>query len=106
MRIQELVRAARKTRGLSQREAAARAGVPQSTIARIELGAIEPRADTVERVLTALGHDLTMDARAGEGIDRTLIQHFLQMSPQERIAYGAAAGMAVQRLNELVRGQR
>lgn len=46
--------------GLSQRELARRAGVPQSTVGRIEAGLLDPRIGTVERLLRACGMDLAV----------------------------------------------
>ena len=51
----DLIRNARKQRGLSQRALAERAGVEQSTIARIELGDADPAYSTVIRLLDAAG---------------------------------------------------
>lgn len=51
----ELIRNARELRGLSQRALAERAGVEQSTIARIELGDSDPAYSTVIRLLDAAG---------------------------------------------------
>ena len=54
----ELIRNAREQRGLSQRALAERAGVEQSTIARIELGDSDPAYSTVIRLLDAAGFRL------------------------------------------------
>ncbi len=54
----ELIRIARSQRGLSQRALAARAGVEQSTIARIENGDADPSFSTVARLLDAAGFHL------------------------------------------------
>lgn len=54
----ELIRRARTQRGLSQRALADRAGVEQSTIARIELGDTDPAYSTVVRLLNAAGFRL------------------------------------------------
>ena len=54
----ELIRTAREQRGLSQRALAERAGVKQSTIARIELGESDPAYSTVIRLLDAAGFHL------------------------------------------------
>ena len=54
----ELIRNAREQRGLSQRALAERAGVEQSTIARIELGDSDPAYSTVIRLLDAAGFKL------------------------------------------------
>lgn len=54
------LRALRRRADLSQRELAARAGVPASTLARIESGAAhDPRFRTVERLAVAVGGAVT-----------------------------------------------
>ncbi|NDL55655.1 helix-turn-helix domain-containing protein [Phytoactinopolyspora mesophila] len=56
-----LVAAARAKRGVSQRELARAAGVPQSTVAAVESGRRQPSVAMLERLLNAAGFDL--DAR-------------------------------------------
>ncbi|WP_328822434.1 helix-turn-helix domain-containing protein [Micromonospora rubida] len=54
--VAAVLRALRRQADLSQRELSARAGVPKSTIARIESGdAADPRLRTVERLVRAAG---------------------------------------------------
>lgn len=105
MIVRELLRTGRREAGLSQRDLAHRAGVPQSTIGRIESGAVQPRAATTERIVGALGLVLTLEPRWGDGVDRTLVRRFLRMSPRQRIEYGASAGEAMRRLREAVAGR-
>ena len=52
--VAELV-AARKKRGLSQAELAVRAGLPQSTIGRIEARLVSPNLETLNKILPVLG---------------------------------------------------
>jgi transcriptional regulator with XRE-family HTH domain len=47
------LRTARRRADLSQRELAARAGLPRSTVARVECGQCDPRLSTVVRLVTA-----------------------------------------------------
>jgi transcriptional regulator with XRE-family HTH domain len=63
-----LLRALRRKADLSQRELAARAGVPASTVARIESGqAADPKFRTIERLVRAAGGGLAVgDPPAGE----------------------------------------
>jgi len=51
----ELLRSARKSAGLNQRELARRAKTAQSVVARIELGLTSPSWDTLSRLLRAAG---------------------------------------------------
>lgn len=92
------LRHARRQAGLSQRELASRAGVPQSTVGRIENGAAEPRSSTLDRLLRACGFQLEALPKLGEGIDRSLIGEFLRLSPRERIEYNAEAAINSERL--------
>ena len=58
-----MVRHARRRAGLTQRQLAAAAGVPQETIARIEAGRVDPRIGTVDRLLEATGMGLEVMPR-------------------------------------------
>lgn len=57
----ELVRSARRQRGISQRELAARARVPQSTVSKVESGHQQPSVAMLERLLAAAGYRLQAD---------------------------------------------
>lgn len=80
-----LVRYSRRRAGLTQRELAARAGVPQPTIARIESGRVSPRLETVDRLLDACGVRLAVEDRPGRGLDRTAIRELLRLTPVQRL---------------------
>jgi transcriptional regulator with XRE-family HTH domain len=71
------------------------AGIPQSTVARIETGVLSPRADTLERLLRAAGRTLSHEPMTGVGVDRTQIYELLRLTHTERarVAAGSAAGM-------------
>src|SRR5262245_60667012 len=84
MRARALLRYARRSAGLSQRELAIRAGVPQPAIARIETGRTVPRVDTLESLLKACGVVLEAAPLAGEGVDRTAIRRLLALSTAGR----------------------
>lgn len=89
------LRIARRRAGLSQRGLAARTGVPQSSIARIERNATIPRVDSYQRLLEATGHSLEVEARLGEGVDRSLIRTRLAMTPAARARAAAVAARNV-----------
>lgn len=77
---------ARRRVGMSQRRLAEVAGVPQSTVGRIEAGLVEPRIETMDRLLRSCGDMLDNVARLGEGVDMTQIRGNLARSPDERLA--------------------
>lgn len=55
-------------------------------MARIESGAVVPRVDTLDRLLSMCGRDLVTVRRAGLGVDRSQIAEVLALSPGERLA--------------------
>lgn len=85
MKASRALRWARLTAGLSQRALAKKSGFPQSTIARIETGAIDPRVGTLTRLLHACGFDLEVEPRLGVGVDRSQIREMLSLTPAERL---------------------
>jgi transcriptional regulator with XRE-family HTH domain len=98
-----MLRTVRRRAGMSQRALAERAGVPQSSIARVESGATVPRVDTLQRLLEATGHQLEALGRIGDGIDRTQIRAMLALTPAER---GRAATIAARNLSDLLANAR
>jgi transcriptional regulator with XRE-family HTH domain len=56
--VRDLV-AQRQAAGLSQTEVAARMGTSQSAVARLESGATDVRATTLERYAAAIGGEIT-----------------------------------------------
>ncbi len=89
MRAAHHLRFARRRVGMTQRELAARSGVPQATIARIESARAEPRFALLERLLAECGQELVSEDRHGLGIDRTTIRQMLELDPMERLALAA-----------------
>ena len=85
-----MVREARQRANLTQRQLAAKAGIPQETIARIERGRVDPRIITLDRLLEACGLGLETTPRLGIGVDRTQIHALLRLSPSERFAVAVA----------------
>lgn len=80
-----MVRSARRRARMTQRQLARAASVPQATVGRVEAGAVSPRANTLARLLDATGHELALEPRLGQGVDRTLIRDRLRLTPAERI---------------------
>jgi predicted transcriptional regulator len=83
------IRYCRLRSGLTQQELARRAGMSQPALARIEAGRVQPRIDTVARLLRECGMALEPLPRRGVGIDRTTIRRMLALSPQERLRLAA-----------------
>jgi predicted nucleotidyltransferase len=65
MTTSTLLREARCAARLSQRALARRAGTSQPAVARYESGLVEPRADTLERLLAACGKTITSAGAKG-----------------------------------------
>src|SRR3990172_2981719 len=86
MAVRHLVREARRRAGLSQAELAERAGVPQSTIGRIESGARMPSAALVDRVIRAAGFELRLGLREPDPGTESLFERTLRRTPRQRLA--------------------
>jgi transcriptional regulator with XRE-family HTH domain len=93
------LRHARRRAGLSQRALAARSGVAQPTVARIESGKDDPRIGTLERLLQACGETIEAVAQLGVGIDRTQIRVLLALTPAQRVATLADEAPTLDRLS-------
>lgn len=95
-----LLREARIAAGLSQRELAARAGIPQPAIARIESGASSPRVDTLARLLAACDRQVAHVRRSSaiDPQDWAQVQDNLRRTPTERLRNLEAAARAVAEL--------
>lgn len=66
-KIGVLLRQARERAGLTQEEVAVRLDTKKSAISRIENRAGDIRLSTLERYATAIGWDLSLQLRPGEG---------------------------------------
>ncbi|HYR94665.1 MAG TPA: helix-turn-helix transcriptional regulator [Methylomirabilota bacterium] len=88
----QFVRTARLRSGLTQRQLARRARVPQPMVSLIERGRQDPRYGTLARLLRASGVDLDLVPLAGQGVDRTQFVETLKLTPTQRVrrALGAA----------------
>lgn len=86
MSITDLVREARRRAGLTQAQLAERAGVPKSTVGRIESGARVPSAELVERLVEAAGWNVSVSlAEPDPGTD-SMFERTLRRSPAERLS--------------------
>lgn len=85
----QLLREARLRAGLTQRELARRANVPQPAISRIERDRVSPRLETLDALLRRCGLALDLVDRPGLGVDRSLIHERLQLSVSERARLAA-----------------
>jgi transcriptional regulator with XRE-family HTH domain len=91
-----LLKHARQSAGMSQRALAVAAGIPQSTVARIELGRLAPRVDTLERLLQTAGGSLAVEPMLGVGVDRSKIRELLRLTPGERARLAADDALALE----------
>ncbi len=98
MRAGRALAHARKRMGFTQRQLAARAGVPQSVIGRVERGRVSPRVDTLQRLLAACGASLEALPALGIGLDRSQIRARLHMTPTERLRLATQEARALVRL--------
>lgn len=89
---------ARRRAGLSQRELARRAGVPQPSISRIERGLVCPSFETLDRLVRECGMELEAVERLGRGVDRTQIRELLALSTAERAQHAVHAARQLDRL--------
>lgn len=85
----ELLRAVRTRHGLDQRTLARRAGTTQAQVSRIERDEISPSADTLTRLLIAMGERLTLESspepRGNQPTDR-LRRDYTTLTAAERVA--------------------
>lgn len=102
MSAAELLRTSRRRAALTQRQLAARTGVAQPTIARIEAGRTDPRVHTLERLLGACGASLQI-AVGVSGVDRTQIRALLRLTPRQRLELLRDDAAGLRRLDEALR---
>lgn len=72
----------RKRAGLTQRQLAARVGVSQGLIAKIERGAVDPRTSTLRRVVGALEHPAAPELRA----ENIMTPDVISVKPTDTVA--------------------
>ena len=83
------IRYGRLRAGLTQAELARRAEISQPALARIEAGRVQPRVDTVTRLLRECGLSLDVAPLAGTGVDRSTIRRMLRLTPKRRLRLAA-----------------
>ncbi|MXW02659.1 MAG: helix-turn-helix transcriptional regulator [Holophagales bacterium] len=105
MILRSLVREARKRAGLTQVALAKRAGVPQSTVARVESGARTPSTDLVERLVCASGYEIRVGLGEPDPDTAALFERTLRRTPQERLADAARAARFVLRGRRALEGR-
>lgn len=94
----ELIRDARRRHGVSQKRLAIRAGTTQSAISRIERDRVSPSVETLRTLLDLLGEDLTVaSGQRDSGVDLTLNEENLRLSPSERLRRGLQFAEMVRR---------
>ena len=79
-----LLALARIRLNLTQRELAARSGVAQSTIARIELGRVDPGFESVLRILASVGLEPRIQLETLDEHDLLLLERHSKRSDAER----------------------
>ena len=84
-----LLRAVRSERGLDQAALARRAGTTQTSVSRVERGAVSPSLTTLERLFHAMGRRLSGGGEPlphGNAPVGALRAQLLDHSPEERVA--------------------
>ena len=94
----EVLREARRRHGVTQESLAIRAGTTQSAISRIESGRVSPTIETLGDLLYLLGEELELLTFSQDsGVDLTLNQSNLRLTPGQRVDRGLAFADFVRR---------
>jgi transcriptional regulator with XRE-family HTH domain len=100
----QLLREVRKRHGLTQAQLAVRARTSQAAISRIERALVSPSVATLAQLLDLMGEELSLEAHPIDyGIDATLFDLTLSLTPEERIEAQAKASGLVSELAAAVR---
>jgi transcriptional regulator with XRE-family HTH domain len=97
MSLASIVREARRRAGLTQAELADRAGVPKSTVGRIESGARTPSTDLVERLVRAAGLEVTVSLSESDPGTDSMFERTLRRTPAQRLTDATRAARFVLR---------
>jgi len=81
-----LLKLARAKTGVSQAQMAALAGVPRSTVERIEAGTRQPSLPTLGRLLAAVDLDMRVRLEPYDDHDDVLDATYAAMTPEQRAA--------------------
>jgi UDP-N-acetylglucosamine 1-carboxyvinyltransferase len=82
-----LIRDARTDAAMTQAELAARAGMSQSAVARLERGGANPTIATLDNVIRATGHRLILAAEpVRASFEEGQLRERLAMTPAQRLA--------------------
>lgn len=103
----ELLRAARRRHGLTQRQLAIRARTSQAAISRIERGVVSPTVETLRELLWLMNEELVLDARPVDwGHDATLNESNLAIDPEARIRRGIVYSRRMAQIRGVASGVR
>lgn len=86
MSLSDLIRESRRRSGLTQAELAQRAGVPKSTVGRIESRTRTPSTQMVERLVRAAGFEVTISLSEPDPGTDSMFERSLRRSPAERLS--------------------
>jgi transcriptional regulator with XRE-family HTH domain len=104
--LADLIREARKRAGLTQVELARRAGLPQSTVGRIETGARVPSTEMTERLIRAAGFELRVGLGEPDPDTDSIFERTLRRTPRQRLADATRAARFVLRGRRALRRER
>jgi transcriptional regulator with XRE-family HTH domain len=89
---------------MTQAELAARAGMSQSAIARLERGSANPTIATLDNVIRASGHRLILAAEPlRASFDEGQLRERLAMTPAQRLANFSASTLSLGELRRRAR---
>lgn len=97
MSIANIVREARRRSGMTQAELAERAGVPKSTVGRIESGARIPSSEMVECLVAAAGWNVSVSLSEPDPGTDSMFERTLRRTPAERLSDATRAARFVLR---------
>lgn len=97
MSIASIVREARRRAGLTQAALAKNAGVPKSTVGRIESGARTPSVELVERLVRAAGLEVTVSLSETDPGTDSMFERTLRRTPAQRLADATRAARFILR---------